>query len=216
LQAGGHRFESGCLHFDRFAKGEHGREANVRAKSPGLVSVRRRRRQPRSGCQEAIPRRGGARSDASFWRSKVRDALPDRARAKVQAPGSGPVGQTRCEPPLTNSNCIAERSRDRGAGVLEKDRPRHVNRRNAGDFVLCQGESGSGASLGACDGSGIVCRVRPAVWLMSDREIRGVCQSTSRKPLCQAASVQRRLCELIRMNSVLLKERTDIRVLCRR
>jgi len=58
-------------------------------------------------------------------------------------------------------------------------------------------------------------RVRPAVWLMSDREIRGVCQSMSRKPLCQAASVQRRLCELIRMMSVLLKEWAVIRVLCR-
>jgi hypothetical protein len=30
----------------------------------------------------------------------------------------------------------------------------HVNRRCVDDFVLCQGESGSGASLGACDGSG--------------------------------------------------------------
>jgi hypothetical protein len=45
-----------------------------------------------------------------------------------------------------------------------------VNRRCIDDFVLCQGESGSGASLGACDGSGIVCRVRPVVRLMSDRE----------------------------------------------
>jgi hypothetical protein len=39
-----------------------------------------------------------------------------------------------------------------------------------GDFVLCQGESGSGASLGACDGSGTLSCVRPVVRLMSDRE----------------------------------------------
>ena len=39
-----------------------------------------------------------------------------------------------------------------------------------GLVVLCQGESGSGASLGACDGSGTLSRVRPVVRLMSDRE----------------------------------------------
>ena len=32
-----------------------------------------------------------------------------------------------------------------------------------GDFVLCQGESGSGASLDACDGSGALFRGNPAV-----------------------------------------------------
>jgi hypothetical protein len=40
--------------------------------------------------------------------------------------------------------------------------------------VLCQGESGSGASLGACDGSEALSRVRPVVRPMSDREsVRG-------------------------------------------
>ena len=39
-----------------------------------------------------------------------------------------------------------------------------------GDFVLCQCESGSGASLGACDGSGLTSVDIPLLRLMSDRE----------------------------------------------
>jgi len=50
-------------------------------------------------------------------------------------------------------------------GILVRVNRRSVDNRyllSDGDFVLCQGESGSGASLGACDGSGTLSRVRPA------------------------------------------------------
>jgi hypothetical protein len=79
--------------------------------------------------------------------------------------------------------------------------------------VLCQGESGSGASLGACDGSEMLSRVRPVVRLMSDRESVSGWQcpclglAVGFTPLNRTARVQRRECELIRMTSVLLKER---------
>jgi hypothetical protein len=107
LQAGGHRFESGCLHYSRSASAE----MDVKRSSPGSSNSRLRRSQ--------------------LYR--------------------------------------VERSRDRGGLVLQQEHRRRVNRQ-IGDFVLCQGESGSGASLGACDGSGILSRVRPVVRLMSDRE----------------------------------------------
>ena len=83
----------------------------------------------------------------------------------------------------------------------------HVNRHSIDDFVLCQGESGSGASLGACDGSGTVCRVRPVVRLMSDRESAS---GASKPPLGFAVQVHapksdsegsEALCVLIRILS---------------
>jgi hypothetical protein len=78
LQAGGHRFESGCLHFIRFARGERAREASARIKPPGSVPVRHGRRQPRSGCQETIPRRGGARSQTPS--GQIKDCIAERSR----------------------------------------------------------------------------------------------------------------------------------------
>jgi len=68
-------------------------------------------------------------------------------------PGSGPY-----EPPLPRcgQQTVSRKGHEIVAPVFLKKSPlAHVNRRNAGDFVLCQGESGSGASLGACDGSGV-------------------------------------------------------------
>ena len=89
LQAGGHRFESGCLHFDRFACGEHGRESEREVEIPRIGSGPRQRRWPRSGRQEAIPRRGGSRSETSFggcrsetW-SKATPAPQTVSRGKV-------------------------------------------------------------------------------------------------------------------------------------
>jgi hypothetical protein len=79
--------------------------------------------------------------------------------------------------------------------------------------VLCQGESGSGASLGACDGSETLSRVRPVVRLMSDREsasgmampLFGSC-GRPHAPKSDSECSET-LCELIRTMSVLLKER---------
>ena len=118
-----------------------------------------------------------------------------------------------------------------------------VNRRSVdnsyllsdGDFVLCQGESGSGASLGACNrlGSmGVVVfrqpatenrRLIPLLRLMSDRESA----SGVSKPRFGFSRIGRNtpksdsegseaLCVMIRMRSVLLKEWIRVRVLCRR
>jgi len=62
-----------------------------------------------------------------------------------------------------NDVCHAERSRDRGGVVLYKEPFRHVNRLPDDlffAFVLCQGESGSGASLGACNRDSSMWRCR--------------------------------------------------------
>ena len=63
----------------------------------------------------------------------------------------------------------------------------------------------------------------PVVRLMSDRESVSVVSTprfgfcdAGHAPLNRTASVQRRVCELIRMKSVLLKGWIKIRVLCRR
>ena len=64
----------------------------------------------------------------------------------------------------------AERSRDRGEVVLQGEHLRPVDCRYVDSFVLCQGESGSGASLGARDGSGWKSVFVPSLRLMSDRE----------------------------------------------
>ena len=53
-----------------------------------------------------------------------------------------------------SKDCIARKGHEIVALSFSEGTAAHVNRRYAGDFVLCQGESGSGASLGACDGSG--------------------------------------------------------------
>jgi len=106
-----------------------------------LVPVRQRRRQPRSGCQEAIPRRGCGHGPR-----------PNPASAM-------------------NRSSVSRKGHEIVALVyLRKKVPPPVNRCSNSGFVLCQCKSGSGASLDACDGSGALCRVRPAVRWMSDRE----------------------------------------------
>ena len=79
------------------------------------------------------------------------------------------------ETPTASKHCNARKGHEIVAPVFSNETAlAHVNRRQssltADDFVLCQGESGSGASLGACDGSGTLSCVRPVVRLMSDRE----------------------------------------------
>jgi len=112
----------------------------------GASRVRQGRTRSRSEREVEIPRTGVARSNASFWRDEVRNALPGRARS---SPGSNPVRSA------TDSNKLYRGKVTRSWRRCSSTSPlAHVNRRNAGDFVLCQGESGSGASLGACDGSG--------------------------------------------------------------
>jgi hypothetical protein len=162
LQAGGHRFESGCLQSPVRRSGD-GREADRRV----------------------------TKHEAGLARSLVFTTV---TRGKV-------TRSWRCS-------------------SLRGDPHRPVNR-HIDDFVLCQGKSGSGASLGACDGSEALSRVRPVVRLMSDREsVSGVQRpclgfAAGRAPLNRTARVQRRLCELIRMAFILLKEWMAIRVLCR-
>ena len=70
--------------------------------------------------------------------------------------------------------------------------PLHDNRHSFGGFVLCQGESGSGASLDACDGRETCLLFHPAVWLMSDRESRVTGQTVAGAPPGRTASVQGR------------------------
>ena len=79
---------------------------------------------------------------------------------------------------------------------------RCFNRCFDGGFVLCQGESGSGASLDACDGSGRVSGAIPLLRPMSDRESRALSPARTRErsprgtrraaPQGRAARVQRR------------------------
>ena len=154
-----------------------------------------------------IPRMGIARSDATFRRMLVQThPVGHCSQSKLYR---GKVTRSwRCRSPRRTipSTPVAEWTLC-----------------SVGDeFVLCQGESGSGASLGACDGSGTLSRVRPVVRLMSDREsVSGVSTphlgfDAGRAPLNRTARVQRRCVYMIRKTFVLLKEWTKIRVSCRR
>jgi hypothetical protein len=138
LQAGGHRFEPGCLHY---------------------LPVRQRRTRSRSEREANNPPDG---------RCKVRCDYPADAGLRLIRLDIGSLGDGR----WSKANCIARKGHEIVALVFSLRE--HLRSRRSlslsGAFVLCQGESGSGASLGACDGSGIVCCVRPVVRLMSDRE----------------------------------------------
>jgi len=107
--------------------------------------------------------RQGFASGEHVREADVRQIIPRREAPGPRRPSypQDPAPDIPRRKPTGSSNCFAERSRDRGVVVLSKKALVHVNRRNIGDFVLCQGESGSGASLGACDGSGALSRVRP-------------------------------------------------------
>jgi hypothetical protein len=96
-----------------------------------IIPGPRQRMCSRSECKGIIPRMGVARSDTSFERISVRI---DR---------------------LSTPHCIARKGHEIVAlSFFNKNGPPTLVPVQSADFVLCQGESGSGASLGACDGSG--------------------------------------------------------------
>jgi hypothetical protein len=118
-------------------------------------------------------------SNPPDWFRSAEGGGSREANARKQSPGGKVPGPRRSlngsrSDTSGSTHCIAERSRDRGVGVPAKNIlvhvGRHIRRSCSLPIVLCQGESGSGASLGACDGSNTSCCVRPVVRLMSDRE----------------------------------------------
>ena len=164
----------------------------------------------RSECEGIIPRMAVARSDTAFLGSSIPHGCVDldrigTARSETSSSGCRPETWSEATPV---PNCIARKGHEIVAALFfNKNSLAHVNRRSIDDFVLCQGESGSGASLGACDGSGTVCRVRPVVRLMSDRESAS---DASKPPLGFAVQVHapksdsegsEALCVLIRILS---------------
>jgi len=146
----------------------------VRGDNPpeGASRVRQRRTRPRSGREVIIPRREQKLSAVGG-----RDIVPEKA-------------------PALKPNCFAERSRVRvDCSLLRTIATLVVIQPTI--FALCQGESGSGASLDTCDRIGarwplsVLSDDRP---LKTDNRFRrsidcltgrvfDVCQNTARAPL---------------------------------
>jgi hypothetical protein len=167
LQAGGHRFESGCLH-------------NSRSASAEMVAKRTSGNYPPDWFRSA---KGGGSREADARKQSPGGKVPGPRRS-LDGSGSDPPGAR--HPKLYRGKVT--RSWRRRSHRRTSPSPLITTR--IGDFVLCQGESGSGASLGACDGSNTSCCVRPVVRLMSDREsvsgastpLFGFCRRGARAP----------------------------------